>query len=245
MSLNISLAAEQIGTIFGVIPVTNSLMVTWIVMFLILILGLIIKFGSKIIPGPLQNAVETIYEESYKFIESILGELTPTVYPVAMSLFIFIILGNFGGLLPGVGSIMVLAAQEGKIELLPLFRALTSDLNLTFALAILAIVINQYFTIRFIGWKNYIHKFINFSSPINFFVGLLEIISELSKILSFSFRLFGNVFAGEVLLSVMYYLIPIAVPIPFMLMEIFVGLMQAFVFALLFVVFIKVAVVEH
>lgn len=245
MSLNISLAAEQIGTIFGVIPVTNSLMVTWIVMVLILVLGLVIKFGAKMIPGPLQNIIETIYEGSYKFIESILGELTPAVYPVAMSLFIFIILGNFGGLLPGVGSIMVSVAQEGKIEFMPLFRALTSDLNLTFALAILAIVINQYFTIRFIGWRNYFHKFINFSSPINFFVGLLEIISELSKILSFSFRLFGNVFAGEVLLSVMYYLIPVAVPIPFMLMEIFVGFMQAFVFALLFVVFIKVAVAEH
>lgn len=242
----ISIAAEQIGSLFyGLIPVTNSLVVTWIVMVLILILGLIIKFNSKIVPSSLQNFMEMFYEESYKFIESILGDFTPAVYPVAMSLFIFIVLGNIGGLLPGMGSITLSSLSQGKIELLPLFRGLTADLNLTFALAVIAIFINQYFAIRFTGWKKYLHRFFNFSSPINFFVGLLEIISELSKILSFSFRLFGNVFAGEVLLSVMYYLAPIAIPIPFMLMEIFVGLMQAFVFSLLFIVFIRVSLSEH
>lgn len=140
---------------------------------------------------------------------------------------------------------MVDSLVHGEQRELPLFRALTADLNLTFALAIIAIVVNQYFTIKEIGWKKYLHKYFNFSSPINFFVGVLEIISELSKILSFSFRLFGNVFAGEVLLTVMYFLIPIAIPIPFLLMEIFVGLIQAFVFSLLFVVFLKVATAEE
>jgi len=215
-------------------------------MTLILVVGLIIKFRSQIVPLPLQNLVETFVENGYQFIESILDDrLTPKVFPIAISLFIFIALGNLGGLLPGVGSIMIDTLSHGGQKELPLFRALTADLNLTFALAIIAIAVNQYFTIKLIGWKKYLHKYFNFSSPINFFVGVLEIISELSKILSFSFRLFGNIFAGEVLLTVMYYLIPLGVPIPFLIMEIFVGLIQAFVFALLFVVFIKVATTEE
>lgn len=245
--MEISIAAEEIGTLFnGKIPVTNSLVLTWVAMALILIVGLLIKYKSKIVPTPIQNLVEAFAEGSYKFIELILDDkLAPKVFPVAISLFIFIAMGNLGGLLPGVGSVIVESlGKEGSKEL-PLFRALTADLNLTFALAIIAIMVNQYFTIRLIGWKKYLHKYFNFSSPINFFVGLLEIISEFSKILSFSFRLFGNVFAGEVLLTVMYYLIPVGVPIPFLLMEIFVGIIQAFVFALLFVVFIKVATAEE
>lgn len=245
--MEISLAAEQVGTLFyGKIPITNSLILTWVAMALILIVGLVIKNRSKIVPMPLQNLVEAFVEGGYKFIESILDDrLAPKVFPIAISLFIFIALGNLGGLLPGVGSIMIDSLIHGEQRELPLFRALTADLNLTFALAIVAIGVNQYFTVKEIGFKKYLHKYFNFSSPINFFVGVLEIISELSKILSFSFRLFGNVFAGEVLLTVMYFLIPIAIPIPFLIMEIFVGLIQAFVFSLLFVVFIKVATAEE
>ena len=245
--MEISIAAQQIGALFwGVVPVTNSLLVTWIIIAVILIIGLIIKFGINLIPTPLQNTAELIYEGSYNFVESILGsEYSPAVFPLAMSFFVFIALGNLAGLLPGMGSINIAVHQSGHIQLLPIFRALTADLNLTFALAILAIISNQYFTIKIIGFKKYLHKFIDFSSPINFFVGILEIISEFSKILSFSFRLFGNVFAGEVLLSVMYFLVPAFVPIPFILMEIFVGLIQALVFSLLFIVFIKVSIADH
>jgi len=243
--MNISLAAEPVFVLFGLIPITNSLLVTWIVIGLILMLSVIVRFTSGLIPNKLQNFFEVLYEGSYKFVEGILGEITPHVYPLAISLFMFIALGNLAGLLPGMGSVFVPMAIHGELEWMPLFRAVTADLNMTFALAIIAIIMNQYFSIRFIGVKKYFHRFINFSSPINFFVGILEIISEFSKILSFSFRLFGNVFAGEVLLAVMYYLVPFAVPIPFLLMEIFVGLMQAFVFSLLFVVFVKVSVAEH
>jgi F-type H+-transporting ATPase subunit a len=186
-----------------------------------------------------------IYESTYDFVENILGHHTPAVYPVAIALFVFIAIGNLSGLLPGMGSITIDALHHGDIVHLPIFRALTADLNLTFALALIAIFFNQFFAIKFIGFKKYIHKFINFNSPIDFFVGILEILSEISKILSFSFRLFGNIFAGEVLLSVIYFLTPLFVPIPFVFMEIFVGLVQAFVFFLLFVVFVKVSLAEH
>lgn len=243
--MNISLKAEHVFDLFGIIPITNSLLVTWLVMGLILILGLILRFRSKMVPTKLQNLFEVLYEGSYKFVEGILGEVTPQVYPITITLFMFIALGNLAGLLPGVGSVFVPLSVHGELEWMPLFRAVTADLNMTFAVALIAIFTNQFFSIKIIGLKKYIHRFINFSSPINFFVGLLEIISEFSKILSFSFRLFGNVFAGEVLLAVMYFLVPFAVPIPFIIMEIFVGLMQAFVFALLFVVFVKVSIAEH
>lgn len=243
--MEISVAAEQVGTIFGLIPVTNSLIVTWVIMVVFLVVGLIIKTSINIIPSPVQNFAEFFYEESYKFVEGVLGEHTSIVYPFAVTFFFFIAIGNLAGLLPGVGSVTILVDHHGKEVLLPLFRALTADLNLTFALALIAIVANQFFAIKVVGFKKYLHKFFDFSSPINFFVGVLEIVSEFSKILSFSFRLFGNIFAGEVLLTVIYLLIPVFIPIPFLLLEIFVGLMQAFVFSLLFIVFIKVSVAEH
>jgi F-type H+-transporting ATPase subunit a len=212
----------------------------------IILLGIFIRFTSLIIPNKIQSFFEVIYEFSYKFVEDILGEkVTPHVYPLAISILLFVAIGNIAGLLPGMGSIFVLLEKHGEIESVPLFRAVTADLNLTFALALIAIIANQYFAIKFIGLKHYLKKYIDFSSPINFFVGILEILSELSKILSFSFRLFGNVFAGEVLLAVMYFLVPFIVPVPFIMMEVFVGLMQAFVFFLLFIVFVKVSLAEH
>jgi F-type H+-transporting ATPase subunit a len=91
----------------------------------------------------------------------------------------------------------------------------------------------------------YLGKFFNFSSPIDFFVGILELISEISKLISFSFRLFGNVFAGEVLLMVMMFLVPYILPLPFFMLEIFVGLIQALVFTTLTLVFLKMATEEH
>lgn len=243
--MEISVAAEQVGTLFGIVPITNSLLVTWMIMAVILVISIVIKTGINIIPSPIQNFAEFFYEESYKFVEGVLGEHTSIVYPFAITFFFFIAIGNLAGLLPGVGSVTIATEHHGEHVLLPLFRALTADLNLTFALAMIAIVANQYFAIKVVGIKKYLHKFFDFSSPINFFVGMLEIVSEFSKILSFSFRLFGNIFAGEVLLTVIYVLVPFFIPIPFLLMEIFVGLMQAFVFSLLFIVFIKVSVAEH
>lgn len=243
--MNISLAAEPVFYLSH-IPITNSLLVTWILMLVIVLLGIFIRFGSWVIPNKIQSFLEVIYESSYKFVDDMLGpKITPQVYPLAITLLLFIAIGNLAGLLPGMGSLFIPLEKHGEIEWMPLFRAVTADLNMTFALAIIAIIANQYFAIKFLGFGHYIKKFINFSSPINFFVGILEIISEFSKILSFSFRLFGNVFAGEVLLAVMYYLVPFAVPIPFIMMEVFVGLMQAFVFFLLFIVFVKVSLAEH
>lgn len=131
--------------------------------------------------------------------------------------------------------------HEEKPEFVPLLRAATADLNMTLALALVAVIAMQYFGFRNLG-GHYLGRFINFKDPILFSVGILEIISDISKVISFAFRLFGNIFAGEVLLAVIAFLMPFIVPLPFLMMELFVGLIQALVFSMLSTAFFSVAV---
>jgi F-type H+-transporting ATPase subunit a len=179
-------------------------------------------------------------------------------FAYAFTIFLFIAFSNWMGLIPGVGSIGFFevvkeTAKEGVHGAaegghgggyFPLFRAGSSDLSFTIALALTTIIYVQY-----IGFKHlhlgYLKKYFNFSGPIQFFVGLLEIVSELAKIISFSFRLFGNIFAGEVLLVVMTFLAPFIIPIPFYGLEIFVGFVQALVFMMLTLVFLNGATASH
>ena len=155
---------------------------------------------------------------------------------------IFILFQNWFGLLPGVGSILIGVAEGHEVHTVPLLRANNADLNATLSLGIISVLLTQIFGIKFLGFKTYIKKFINFSNPISFFTGILEIISEFSKVISFSFRLFGNIFAGEVLLAIIAFLIPILASFPFLLLELFVGLVQALVFSMLSAVFLSVAI---
>ena len=152
---------------------------------------------------------------------------------------------NWFGLLPGVGSIVVEVYEHGEKFHVPLFRGANADINSTLALAIVSVAMTQYYGIKSLGFKGYISKFINLSNPINFFTGILEIISEVSKIISFAFRLFGNIFAGEVLLVIIALLIPILASFPFLLLELFVGFIQALVFSVLTAVFLSIAVEKH
>ncbi len=131
-----------------------------------------------------------------------------------------------------------------KKHAVDILRGTNADVNMTIALALISVAATQYFGIQFAG-LGYFKKFINFSSPIGFFIGILELIAEVSKIISFSFRLFGNIFAGEVLVTVIKFLIPLLIPIPFMGFEVFVGALQAYVFAMLTLVFFNMAASEH
>jgi len=131
--------------------------------------------------------------------------------------------------------------EHSKSEFVPLLRAATADLNMTLALAIVSVMAMQYFGFRNLG-THYISRFISFKNPINFSVGLLELISDISKVISFAFRLFGNIFAGEVLLAVIAFLMPFIVPLPFLMLELFVGFIQALVFSMLSTAFFSVAV---
>src|SRR5262249_23719736 len=147
-----------------------------------------------------------------------------------------VLFSNWLGLVPGVGSVTIGA------DAIPLLRAPSSDLNFTLALALIAVTMVNIFGIAAMGFKERFSVFFNFQSPIKFFVGILELVSEFARIISFTFRLFGNVFAGEVLLAIMAFLVPYILPLPFLFLEIFVGFIQAFIFGMLTLVFVALAV---
>jgi F-type H+-transporting ATPase subunit a len=130
--------------------------------------------------------------------------------------------------------------------LVPFFRGANSDINTTLALALCAMISIHFWAFRYLGFFGHMGKFINFKNgPINFFVGILELIGELAKIISFTFRLFGNIFAGEVLLFAMAFLLPLIGIIPFLGLELFVGLIQGLIFAMLTLIFASISTVEH
>ena len=236
--IHISLPAETIAKI-GPLPITNSLIITWIVMVFLISLSIIVNSKIKKYPGRLQTIVELIIGGLFSFFRAINGEHTKTFFPLLATIFIFVLASNWVGLLPGLNSI--------TYNHIPILRAPSTDLNFTMALAIISVSTIQWFGIKNLG-STYIKKFINFSSPANFFVGILEIISEISRVISFAFRLFGNIFAGEVLLTVVAFILPTYLlfgQLPFLGLEIFVGLVQALVFSMLTAVFLNVAISEH
>lgn len=200
--------------------------------------------GAKLIPGSLQNLFEEIFQIFLELSESVAGERAKQFLPLIFTFFAFILTANWLGLLPLVGSLGFYEVVHGEEVFIPFVRAATADLNTTLALAIISVG-----AIQFYGVKNlrlsYFGRFFNLSNPINFFVGILELISDFAKIISFSFRLFGNIFAGEVLLMVVAFLIPLVGSLPFFGLEIFVGFVQALVFAMLTLVFLNVATISH
>lgn len=138
----------------------------------------------------------------------------------------------------------ILGCQAGE-TIIDLFRAPSADLNMTLALALIAFCYVEYMGFRTLGF-GYLGKFFNFKGgPIGFVVGFFELISEFARIPAFMFRLFGNIFAGEVLLVVMIFLIPLGLPLPFYFFEAFVGFMQAFIFAVLIIAFVGLAAESH
>lgn len=246
MALNISISAEPIAHFLG-ITVTNSLFTSWIITAILVVCAIL--FSRTIVykgaPGRLQSFVEMIIEGLFGMVESIAGTAKAKVFfPMVATLFIFIIFSNWSGLLPGAGTIGFREELHGAEVFIPYWRAPTSDVNTTLALGLLTMVMVQVYGYKYLGLK-YFKKFFDFSNPINFFVGLLELISDISKIISFTFRLFGNVIAGEILLLVMAMLVPVFGPTPFIALEIFVGFIQALVFMMLASVFINMATLGH
>jgi F-type H+-transporting ATPase subunit a len=240
--LNISLRAEDIFTI-GSWPVTNAVLLAFIVLVLLTVLAITLRNKLKLIPGMLQNVVEVILEGALDMMDSVLGnrKTSEKYLPLVFTIFLFVLFSNWLGLVPGVESILI--RSEG--EMVPLLRSPASDINFTLALALIAVTMVNVFGVAALGIKDRLSVFFNFSNPLKFFVGILELISEFARIISFTFRLFGNVFAGEVLLAIMALLVPYLVPLPFMFLEIFVGFIQAFIFGMLTLVFVSLAVTPH
>lgn len=241
--VHIQIAPEKLFDFFG-IPITNTLFTGVIVVFLLILLSFIFKKKIKEIPGYLQGILEILIEKILDFLEGIFGsrQKAEKYFPFIASIFLFILLCNWFGILPGIGSIGFFEEHGDKKIFVPFFRSAASDLNFTLALAIIAILFINIAGVLAIGFFKHIEKFFSFKNPLNFFIGILEFVSEFSKIVSLAFRLFGNIFAGEVLLVIIAFLAPALIPIPFLFLEIIVGFMQALVFSMLTAVFTSMAV---
>lgn len=232
--MHISIVPETIFQL-GPLAVTSTVLTAWAVTAAMSLAALIFYFSLTRLPGRGQSAVELLIEGLLGFFETLSGsrETARRFFPIVATIFLFVLLSNWAGIVPGVGSIGFFELREGEETFVPLFRSVYSDLNMTLALALIAVTLSHFFGVVTLGARRHLSKFISFKSPIAAFTGLLEFVSEFAKIISFSFRLFGNIFAGEVLLTVTVFLVPYLAPVPFLGLELFVGFIQALIFATL------------
>ncbi len=239
--IHVVLKAEEVFNVMG-FPITNSLIMTWIVVLVLIAFALFFRRKIAMIPGKLQAGIEWMFESVLNYMTEVLEDekVARRFFPLIMTIFFFVLVGNELAFLPGVGSIGV----NGEHGLIPLLRAPAADLNLTLALAFISFFAIEVTGIATLGFLKYGSKFVNFSSPIGFVVGIIEFLSNLGRIISFSFRLFGNVFAGEVMIVVAMYFVAYLLPVPLMAFEVFVGFIQAVVFSMLTLFFIKLAIME-
>lgn len=228
----ISVAAKQITEIAG-LAITNTFLWTLIITALLIVSMAVIFRSPKLVPGKAQNFFEFVIESLMGFMDSITGsrEKTNEIFPLAATMFLLIWASNLMELIPGLG-------------VFPILRSPSSDLNFTISLALISIVSVNYYSIKHLGVFKYLGKFFNFKSPIQFFVGILEFVGEFSKVISLSMRLFGNLFAGEVLLIIISGLFAYFLPLPFLALEVLVSFIQALVFATLTVVFYSISIIE-
>ncbi|KKS84743.1 MAG: ATP synthase subunit a [Parcubacteria group bacterium GW2011_GWA2_43_11] len=269
--IHIALKAEQIVHVWG-IPITNTMLMSWLVMLVLIVCGYVIGKKLQKIPSKAQTFFETLFSFLLDYFEEVLEsrELARRFFPLITTFFLFILLGNWFGLIPGVGSVFiehsepveayeesgvvvggdVLEEETVKAEThettqhIALFHPVSVDLNFTLALAIISFFIVEVSGVMYVGALHYASKFINLRSPVGFLVGLIELLSEVARLVSFSFRLFGNMFAGKTLILVAMFFVPLILPVPLMLYEVFVGFIQASIFSLLTLFFVKLAISE-
>jgi F-type H+-transporting ATPase subunit a len=245
--IEIVLHGEKLTEVAG-FTITNAMVYSWFVTALLVAGAFIVSKKTAMIPARMQGMIEVILGGTRDFMADILGSVKKAnvFFPFIATLFFFILMNNWLALLPLTSFGIYEQTAHGQI-LVPFLRTTNSDLNHTLILAVLSVVMIQFFGVTTLGFFKYAGKFfVNpFKDPIGSFIGILEIVSEIAKLISFSFRLFGNIFAGEVLLVIISFLLPFGAPLPFMFLEMFVGLIQAVVFATLTLVFIKIATSEH
>jgi F-type H+-transporting ATPase subunit a len=235
----VSFAAEPIIRL-GFFNVTNTFLDTILVDALLLSLIFLIHKKLSLIPGMLQNLIEMTVEAFYDITASVANENAARIFPYLMSFFLFILIANWTDLIPGISAI---GLKHGN-TIIPFLRPATSDLNTTLGLALISAVSTHVMSIRVTGIKDYIGRFISLN-PLNLYLGVLEVISEIAKVISLSFRLFGNIFAGGVVLATVSGIFAFIFPIPFLMLEVIVGLVQALVFAMLTMAFMAVLTTPH
>ena len=244
-SISIHLAPEVLGHVFGV-PVTNTLITVWFVVALVAALAFLLRRKLKLIPGKVQVLAELLVGGVYDYMIEVLEseKMAKRFLPLILTIFIFILSLNWVGLLPGVDAIGFYALEHGEEIFKPFLHPANTDLNVTIALALVAFLAIEITGIMVLGFLKYGSKFVNFKSPLGFLIGIIELFSELARLVSFSFRLFGNIFAGKTLIVIAIFFVPFLVPVPLLAFEMFVGFIQAFIFAVLTLFFIKLAVEE-
>jgi F-type H+-transporting ATPase subunit a len=235
----ISVAPETLFSI-GPFNVTNSLVGTWLAMLFLAVLALVVGRNLSLVPGRLQALLEWPIEGMLNLVTGVDRQRGIRYFPLVMSMFLFILTMNWMGLLPGFGTVGLLEEHEGKQILVPFLRAGTADLSATLALALVSFVVFIGFGVVVHGPVGYAKTFANPPA-----LAPLEILQHLFRAVSLSLRLFGNIFAGEVLIAVMTFLLPWVAVLPFYGLELFVGFIQAFVFAVLTLVFMSLATESH
>jgi F-type H+-transporting ATPase subunit a len=233
------ISPDLLFTIAG-FPITNTVVTTLITDIILITLILIVNKSVALKPGKVQNIVEVVSDYFRETAESIAGEKASFIYPWVLSFFLFIAISNLVAQIPGFESIRFHTSSLEHYDV-ALFRVATSDLNLTMALAVTSVIVTHCLSIKHMGIKSYITRFITFKMfPVFLFVGILEFVNELAKFISFPFRLFGNIFAGEKVMATMYNLCPFGLPLPFIGLELMVALIQAVVFAMLTMAFMHI-----
>ncbi len=257
------LPAEEVFHLFG-FPITNSIIAAWITIIFLVGFSYVVTRRMKLIPGRLQAAFELLTGWLYDLCCSVAGEKNGRrFFPVVATIFLFVGFNAWLALLPGFGSITAHTA-EGEVHLI---RAANTDINMPLALALVSFIFVEFFGLRTLGIR-YLSKFFNFgeffkgvrqlftgklkaglsglfTGAMTVFTGLLEGLSELIRIVSLTFRLFGNMTAGEILLLVAAFLIPWLFAIPFYGLELLIGFIQAIIFGGLTLIFLTLAVESH
>jgi F-type H+-transporting ATPase subunit a len=251
------------------LPITNTMIAAWLT---IIVLGILSYFATrkmKLVPRGLQNIMEVILEALIGFVESIAGKDNGRkFFPIVATIFIFVIVNAWLALFPGFMSIGIWEGHGEEQVLVPFLRGANTDVNFPLALALVSFIFVEYWGFRAHGFTSYMGKFVNFrkyfggwgkvlrgqvgsgmgmlfTGIIDIFVGFVELLSELIRIVSFTFRLFGNMTAGEILVFSMMFLIPWVAAVPFYGLELFIGFVQALIFCGLTVVFLVMAVAPH
>jgi F-type H+-transporting ATPase subunit a len=257
------LPAETVFRIFG-FPITNSIIGAWITIIFLVLFSYFITRRMKLVPGRLQALFEFLVGWLYDLCCSVAGEKNGRrFFPVVATIFLFVGFNAWLALLPGFGSITAHTAG-GEVSLI---RAANTDINMPLALAITSFIFVEFYGLRTLGTR-YIGKFLNFkdffravrqmftgkvkagisglfSGVMAIFTGLLEGLSEFIRIISLTFRLFGNMTAGEILLLVAVFLVPWLFAIPFYGLELLIGFIQAIIFGGLTLIFLTLAVESH
>ncbi len=261
---HVALPSEPILHV-GSFSITNTLIASWFTILVLVVLSIVLTRKMTLIPGKRQALAESIVEGLLNFVESIAGKKQARMlFSGVATIFIYVISNAYLALFPFFGTI----GLHHEHEFLAIFRAANTDVNVPLSIALMSFFFVESWGMRAVGASHYISGFINVrqlvqglkeiftgkikTGPMNFifgfinlFVGVLEIFSHLTRMLSFTFRLFGNMTAGEILILVSSFLIPLVFSIPFYGLELLIGMIQALIFSGLTLVFGTIAVTPH